>query len=578
MQLAIFFHPRNRLRHSKDVIARLDKLEQITETPDLAMVYSELWDLNIAYGSESREIAKKVFKWIIASKTPLKLKDLSAAAAYRSSGDLDAEADENFVNALCSNFIFIEQTGLVRFAHISVRDYLLETKSAEFTLELAHAQIATTCLAYLNFTDVCIDLVGERLPDDDKPDAEKPSDEEATGEEAVDYRLVEGFFAMPGIMQYAVLLWPVHCSVLSDSQRDRGELGRMLKLFMSEARLAERSAAKSQFISRIFRKTVDWEEDESFDIEPYEASLTRMFDAWARLVQQLFRVRDLWNYKREKLREKHYLSVILDEELRFSFKYLVPGLVWEIPLYTAAAWGFSEYIKELLDSKNSYPEKVIQRMIEFSMYLASSYGREQVLKLLLDAIPASSPMLAFEDFWRETCLIKAAKFGHTSIATLLLDKGADVDLARGFSKTPLYHASRNNHIDMVRLLIERGATVDEFDHQGRTPLFRACRYRYAAIVEVLLQHGADLHLTDGFGIDPLHIYLFGGDEGEDDSEALMDLICKFTRSMDWLNEDLGGVRSASRMRCVRFGTYEPGSPGRGLRNSGVDDYIEPIGI
>jgi Ankyrin repeats (3 copies) len=225
---------------------------------------------------------------------------------------------------------------------------------------------------------------------------------------------------------------------------------------------------------------------------------------------------------------------------------------------------------------------VFQRMIEFSMYLASSYGREQVLKLLLDAIPASSPMLAFEDFWRETCLIKAAKFGHTSIATLLLDKGADVDLARGFSKTPLYHASRNNHIDMVRLLIERGATIDKSDNQGRTPLFRAFRYGYAATAKLLLQHGADLHLKDGFGINPIHIAVFGeGSENPDmeyDTKAMGDLIRQFSRSGDWLLEDWSDRFCEQGMRCTAFGTYEPGSPGLGLRNSGIDDYIKPIGI
>ncbi len=62
----------------------------------------------------------------------------------------------------------------------------------------------------------------------------------------------------------------------------------------------------------------------------------------------------------------------------------------------------------------------------------------------------------------QTPLYGACSQGHTAIATLLLDAGADIERGRGNSRnssTPLTIAMSMRHVDTVRLLLDRGAAL-----------------------------------------------------------------------------------------------------------------------
>lgn len=45
-------------------------------------------------------------------------------------------------------------------------------------------------------------------------------------------------------------------------------------------------------------------------------------------------------------------------------------------------------------------------------------------------------------------------------ATLLLDRGEDVDQTDSHSRTPLYVACREGYVDAATLMLDRGAAVD----------------------------------------------------------------------------------------------------------------------
>jgi ankyrin len=76
-----------------------------------------------------------------------------------------------------------------------------------------------------------------------------------------------------------------------------------------------------------------------------------------------------------------------------------------------------------------------------------------------------------------TPLLYAARDGHAGAARLLLDAGADIELADVNGIRPLLNALINNQLDVARLLIERGANVNADDFWGRTPLWAAVDYR-----------------------------------------------------------------------------------------------------
>jgi ankyrin repeat protein len=107
-----------------------------------------------------------------------------------------------------------------------------------------------------------------------------------------------------------------------------------------------------------------------------------------------------------------------------------------------------------------------------------------------------------------TPLLYAARDGRLEAASLLLDAGADINLADGNGITPLINAITNNHADVARLLIDRGADIGARDWYGRTPLWAAVEVRnmdldsstfensidrepLLALIRTLLDRGAD---------------------------------------------------------------------------------------
>ena len=106
---------------------------------------------------------------------------------------------------------------------------------------------------------------------------------------------------------------------------------------------------------------------------------------------------------------------------------------------------------------------------------------------------------------KTTALNEAAKFGHTRIVALLIDRNVKIDHEDKFGSTPLQWAASHGHVDVVRLLVEAGADVEATDGQGFTPLIKAARGGHRPIVETLIAAGADVNRADYTGLTPLMV-------------------------------------------------------------------------
>jgi ankyrin repeat protein len=76
-----------------------------------------------------------------------------------------------------------------------------------------------------------------------------------------------------------------------------------------------------------------------------------------------------------------------------------------------------------------------------------------------------------------TALLYAARDGRVEEARLLLESGADIELAEANEITPLLMATLNNQLGVANLLLDYGADVNVDDFYGRSPLFAVIDYR-----------------------------------------------------------------------------------------------------
>lgn len=128
-------------------------------------------------------------------------------------------------------------------------------------------------------------------------------------------------------------------------------------------------------------------------------------------------------------------------------------------------------------------------------------NQKHIVSLLLDR----GADVNVKDKLGVTALHYAAKQGHAYIAELLLAEGANVDAADWTGETPLHAAVSGGQKDVVVLLLAEGADVNAENEKGGTALHIAARAAYSEVAEILVAHGADVNARDkGAGRTALH--------------------------------------------------------------------------
>jgi ankyrin repeat protein len=122
---------------------------------------------------------------------------------------------------------------------------------------------------------------------------------------------------------------------------------------------------------------------------------------------------------------------------------------------------------------------------------AGAEGRVEILKLAL----AAGADLKDTNRYGGTALIPAAHHGHVEAVKLLLATAIDKDHVNNLGWTALLEAvilgdGGPVHTEIVRLLVEAGANVNIADRDGATPLAHAKRSNYSGMVRILSAAGA----------------------------------------------------------------------------------------
>ena len=142
------------------------------------------------------------------------------------------------------------------------------------------------------------------------------------------------------------------------------------------------------------------------------------------------------------------------------------------------------------------------------IFEAAAFDDADRLRELLAADPALAMAWSPDGF---TALHLAAFFGGVDGARRLVDAGADLDVysRNDFHVAPLHSAAAGREA-VARLLVQRGAQLNVAQRHGWTPLHSATNNGYAALVDQMLAAGADANATNDDGVTALDLACKGG--------------------------------------------------------------------
>ncbi len=143
--------------------------------------------------------------------------------------------------------------------------------------------------------------------------------------------------------------------------------------------------------------------------------------------------------------------------------------------------------------KPTVTELLLRYLDEINLFEASAAGKFDVVANLVYAHPEAINFYAEDGF---TPLGLACYFGHYEIARYLVLKGADVNLPsnNGFRVFPLHSAVAGNYTTIARMLIENNAKVNVKQQAGATALHSAAQNGNIDLLIMLLEHGADVNI------------------------------------------------------------------------------------
>ncbi|HEY9880084.1 MAG TPA: ankyrin repeat domain-containing protein [Leptolyngbyaceae cyanobacterium] len=103
------------------------------------------------------------------------------------------------------------------------------------------------------------------------------------------------------------------------------------------------------------------------------------------------------------------------------------------------------------------------------------------------------------DYINGHALMRAATKGNFEMVKLLLERGANANLAGDEGYTPLVEAVNQGSYEIVQYLLQHGANPNQLA-AGRTPLMDAVSSGRPDLVKLLLQHGANPNPQPGMSL------------------------------------------------------------------------------
>jgi ankyrin repeat protein len=195
--------------------------------------------------------------------------------------------------------------------------------------------------------------------------------------------------------------------------------------------------------------------------------------------------------------EEMFIAAIRDGDLGKvkSMLAATPGLI------RSRRHGPSPILIACYHGKRDVVECLRGLLPALDIFEAAALGDRETAERLLDGDRGLANAVAEDGFGP---LGLASFFHHESVVRLLLERGAQVDVAsvNDMHVMPLHSAAAARSVPIARLLLERGAPVNARQGTsglGFTPLMEAALNGQTKMVDLLLEYGADRTMRDEKG-------------------------------------------------------------------------------
>jgi ankyrin repeat protein len=153
-------------------------------------------------------------------------------------------------------------------------------------------------------------------------------------------------------------------------------------------------------------------------------------------------------------------------------------------------------MSKLLQLSTEKPEIALM-----TLELAIEELEESVLVENFEKFVISTEQINTNGQMEQTALSKAIALNKPEFATLLIERGANVNAITSKLSRPLIEASKLGNAQLVTHLLLAGAHLDTADSFGTTALLAAVGRGHHTVVDLLIDAGAETNAIDANGID-----------------------------------------------------------------------------